>query len=152
MRALFVVLLFASVAWAHEGKVVTNLRESCVAFERTQISRDANDLSHLKSTDWADASFCQGFIMGFELGANHTTYVLKTPRRLEIFTSQHTVRQIAKAIVEYIDDHPEEDDVRNLLLGALQKEGAAVFFDVGPPDCPKDMKTLPSGGCIVRSK
>jgi hypothetical protein len=131
------------------------LRDACVAVERVKAAADANDFSHLKNTDWMDARYCQGFIQGFEKGANHTVNVLEEPKRLEIFESQRTDRQIAKAVVTFIDEHPDEADARNILLGALQEAHAAVFFgnlkmqDL-TPDCPKDMKDIPPGGCNYR--
>lgn len=97
----------------------------------------------------------QGIIQGFELGANHTVNVLEEPMRLEILSSQHTVRQIAKAVVTFIDEHPDKTDPRTILLRALKKEGAAIL--TGPvriqdltPDCPKDVKDIPAGGCNLR--
>lgn len=132
------------------------LRDACVAFERAEVATDTNDFSHLKNTDLMDGRYCQGLIHGFELGANHTVYVLAEPKRLEILTSQHTVRQIAKAVVAFIDEHPDETDLRNILLGALQEVHAAAF--VGnikmqdlTPDCPKDWKDIPTGGCSLKA-
>ena len=100
-------------------------------------------------------SVLPGFIQGFELGANHTVYVLSEPKRLEIFTSQHTTRQLAKALVTFIDEHPDQVDPRDILLGALQEAHAAALFgnikmqDL-TPDCPKDWKDMPPGGCTLR--
>jgi hypothetical protein len=132
------------------------LRESCVSVERRQVAIDANDFSHLKDTDWASAMFCQGLIQGFEIGANNTVYVLSEPMRLEIVDPQPRVRQIAKAVVTFIDEHPDKTDPRTILLGALQKEGAAIL--VGPmriqdltPACPKDVKDIPATGCNLKS-
>jgi hypothetical protein len=130
------------------------LRESCVAFERTSAAKDANDFSHLKDTDWASAMFCQGFVQGFEAGANHTVYVLSEPKRLEILASQPTIRQIAKSVVAFIDEHPDEADFRNILLGALQQAHAVIFLgnikvqDL-TPDC-KDVKAISAAGCVYR--
>jgi hypothetical protein len=129
------------------------LRDSCVALERREVAKDANDFSHLKDTDWASAMFCQGFIQGFETGANHTVYVLSEPKRLEILTSQPTIRQIAKAVVAYVDERPDEADFRNILLGGLQKAHAVVLFgniklqDL-TPNCKGNIKDMPAGGCI----
>lgn len=131
------------------------LRDACVAFERTEVATDTNDFSHLKNTDFMDGRYCQGVIHGFEIGANHTVYVLSEPKRLEIFTSQHTSRQIAKAVVAFIDGHPDAD-LRNILLGALQEVHAATLFgnikmqDL-TQDCPKDWKDIPAGGCNLKT-
>lgn len=140
---------------AHAEAAQNLLRDTCVAFERTRVAKDTNDFSHLKDSDWMNAAYCQGIIQGFELGANHTVNVLEEPKRLEIFSAQHTDRQIAKAVVTFIDEHPDQTDSRTILLGALKKEGAAVLL--GPvriqeltPDCPKDVKDMPPGGCNLR--
>jgi hypothetical protein len=130
------------------------LRDTCVALERREVAKDANDFSHLKDTDWASAMFCQGFIQGFETGANHTVYVLSDPKRLEILASQPTIRQIAKAVVAFTDEHPDEADFRNILLGALQKVHAVVLFgnirvEDSTPDC-KNVKAISAGGCVYR--
>lgn len=137
---------------AQQKAFQAQLRDACVAFERVKVAIDTNDSSHLKNTDWMDSQYCQGIIQGFELGANHTVNVLEEPMRLEILSSQHTTRQIAKAVVTFIDDHPDKTDPRTILLGALQKEGAAILL--GPmriqdltPNCPKDVKDMPAGGC-----
>jgi hypothetical protein len=126
-----------------------------VALERREVAKDSNDFSHLKETDWASAMFCQGFIQGFETGANHTVYVLSEPKRLEVLSSQPTIRQIAKLVVAFIDDRPDEIDLRNILLGGLQRANAVVLFgnirvqDLAP-DCPKNAKDIPAGGCVYR--
>ncbi len=139
---------------AGEKKASVLLRESCVGLERREVAKDANDFSHLKDLDWISAMFCQGFIQGFETGANHTIYVLSEPKHLEILTSQPTVRLIAKAVVTFIDEHPDEADIRNILLGALQEAHAVVLFgnikiQDQTPDC-KDVKTLSATGCVYR--
>jgi hypothetical protein len=134
------------------GRTSKVLRNACVALERVEVATDANDFSHLKDTDWMEARYCQGFIQGFEKGANHTVNVLEEPKRLEIFESQHTERQIAKTVVAFIDEHPDEEDTKNILLGALKKADAVQLFgnikmqDL-TPDCPKDPKVIPAGEC-----
>src|ERR1700683_5294041 len=69
VRRLAIVLLFlASVCWALEqdnSKFIHLLREQCVALERTLVAEDTQDFSHLKTTDWQSAGFCQGFILGW---------------------------------------------------------------------------------------
>ncbi|MFZ0419315.1 MAG: hypothetical protein WAM04_14545 [Candidatus Sulfotelmatobacter sp.] len=134
------------------------LREACVAFERTQVAQDANDFTHLKDTDWTSAGWCRGVIQGFEIGANHTIYVLAEPKRLEILSSQHSIREMAKALVTYVDAHPDETELRTIIVNALQKAGILILFAPSVPDCPKNMKDVPAAefgkkfpdGCTVR--
>jgi hypothetical protein len=158
---LFVLLCATTSAWGQDTKSRHNvelLREACVAFERTQASQDANDFSHLKETDWAVAGWCRGLIQGFDIGANHTIYVLDEPRRLEIFSSQHSIREMAKALVAYIDAHPDETETRTIIVSALQKAGILTLLAPSMPDCPKNMKDISTeefakrfpNGCSVR--
>ena len=55
----------------------------------------------------------------------------------------------------FIDDRPDEIDLRNILLGGLQRANAVVLFgnirvqDLAP-DCPKNAKDIPAGGCVYR--
>lgn len=151
MKTLFVVLLFASAAWSQQDKSVTQLRETCVALERTLVAQDSNDFSHLKDTDYQSGAHCMGFISGFLLGANDTVYLQEKPKRLLERNPLPSTRQIAKAIVNYIDEHPSED-FRRIMVAALLKVEAVMLFDNivvqdVTPDCPKDMKELPAGGC-----
>jgi hypothetical protein len=112
MKTLFAVMLLLTVdrLWAQPSNPIDGLRDACVAEERVSVASDANDYSHLKNTDWANSSFCVGLIKGFEVGAAHTIYVLSKPKRLEFVTPLPNVRQIAKAVVTFIDEHPAETD------------------------------------------
>ena len=112
MKPLFAVLLFASMASAqqvgHGATFVKNLREDCVAAEKISVAVDANDVSHLKATDNVAAGYCEGFIAGFVVGSNHG------PIR--------SIRHARKAVVAYIDDHPNEIDLRRIMTAALKDE------------------------------
>jgi len=155
MRTLFAVLLFASAAWSQQDKPVTNLRETCVALERTLVAHDSNDFSHLKDTDYQYAAYCMGLIDGFLMGANDTVYLQEKPKRLLQLNPPPSTRQMAKAIVAYIDEHPSEDKLRTIVVAALLKaEAVAVFDNIVvqdvTPDCSKDAKSLPPGGCNLK--
>jgi hypothetical protein len=112
MRLLFAFVLFVSVASAqqldHARKLVKNLRQDCVAAERLAVAVDANDFSHVKTNDNVAAGYCEGFIAGFIVGTNHQP----------IQYSRHTYR----AIVAYIDEHPNELDLRKILSAALKDD------------------------------
>jgi len=61
----------------------------------------------------------------------------------------------AWASFPFINARPDEDDPRDIVLGALQKDGAAVLFDAIKiqdltPDCPKGLKDMPLSGCNLR--
>jgi hypothetical protein len=109
MRLIFALLVLVPVATAqqvgHGGKLVNNLREDCVAAERIAVAVDANDWTHVKNGDTAEAGYCEGFIAGFIIGSNHHP----------IQSSRH----IKKAIVSYIDEHPNELDLRKIVSAAL---------------------------------
>jgi hypothetical protein len=154
VKTLFAVMLLLTVArvWAQESDPIAVLREACVSEERVAVAKDANDYSHLKDSDWASSGFCVGLIKGFEMGADHTIYVLSEPKRLEFISPLPKVRQLAKAVVTFIDEHPAEIDPRSIFLGAFTKQGAVMMLGNivvtdATPDCPKQAKDIPPGGC-----
>ena len=113
MKLLFSVLLFIPIAQAqevgHGAKFVKNLREDCVAAERVSVAVDTNDFSHLKTDDNLAAGYCEGFVSGFIVGSNHEPI--------------GSIRHLRKTIVAYIDDHPNEIDLRTIMSAALKDDG-----------------------------
>lgn len=131
------------------ASALANLREQCVSVERVSVAHDTQNFDHVTTYDYQAADWCRGIITGFILGANHTVFVMSPPMRLEILTSEHGSREEAKAIVAYLDAHQNADDGRDVLLGAFLRIGAAQLLTLDPPNCPKDAKDVPAGGCIL---
>jgi hypothetical protein len=121
VKTFFAVMSLLTVdrLWAQPSNPIDGLRDACVAEERVSVASDANDYSHLKNADWASSAFCVGMMKGFEIGAASTIYFLSEPKRLEFMTPLPNVRQTAKAVVTFIDQHPNETDQRAILIGAF---------------------------------
>jgi hypothetical protein len=153
MKRFAAVLLFvASLSWGQEqdsSKFIHLLRDKCVAVERTLVAEDTQDFSHLKDTDWQSAGFCEGFIQGWwSLTGNQSAVRiavvypdpdLKTTGKLypKIIIPKEgvTIRQQARALVRYIDEHSAEAHLNVLVFNALY-EYMLLTPLVGVPDCP----------------
>jgi hypothetical protein len=149
-----VLLLFATVFMnAQERKAVQTLRDNCVSEARVLAAIDSNDSSHLKDTDWAAGAHCAGFIVGFQTAAEDTVHITEAYKRFGTDGSAFTVKKAAEAIVAYIDEHPQETNLRTIVVNAWVGRRLALLTTWPEVPCPKDrkeldefMKTHP-GGC-----
>jgi hypothetical protein len=148
-----VLLLFATVFMnAQERKAVQTLRDNCVSEARVLAAIDSNDSSHLKNTDWETAAHCAGFIAGFQTAANDTVHITEAYKRFDTDGSAFTFRKAAEAIVAYIDEHPQETNLRTIVVNAWVGRHLAFLLTWPEVPCPKDakefdefMKTHPDG-------
>lgn len=152
--AIVLSMLATVLMNAQERKAVQILRDNCVSEARVSTAIDSNDFSHLKDTDLANAAYCSGFINGFQTAADDTVHITEAYKRFDANGSAFTVKQAAEAIVAYIDEHPQETNVRTIVVNAWVERRLAFLFTWPEVPCPKDpkefaefMKTHP-GGCI----
>src|SRR3954451_21034496 len=157
MRRLLIVgalVLFATVIVnAQDRKAAQTLRDNCVSEARVLAAIDSNDSSHLKDTDWAAGAHCAGFIVGFQTAADDTVHITEAYSRFDTTGSSFTVKKAAEAIVAYIDDHPQETNLRTIVVNAWVERRLALLLTWPEVPCPKDRKEFDefmkthTGGC-----
>jgi len=114
-----------------------SLRDTCQAFVRLQNARDANNLGHVKDTDYQENGLCMGYVTGWmdtvseqlscEDGRLYSMKVVGEPR----------VSQVIGVFLQYVTSHPERESqgAADVLVGALGEKNMIGAFAVDFSEC-----------------